>query len=271
MRLRQLAWCVCGDEDTFPYKRHVDLDVFFSDLSSAAEEFNDPGEAEASRPARSLEFVSACNRGPLGSSGMPHGIETLVERLLDIGEFASTADRAAAATDVAKVFDGYPVRLETSAASARLVGTRKSRGQQLIDERFETIFGDIVKDSELAVARLHFSKARRMLDAPEPDFENAVKEAVSSVESYLKTLTAEKDFKKAITKAVTAGVPRPVAALIEKLYAWRGDEPGVAHAATVLPNVAKAEADFACNQAMVINRYLGDVLAPESPETSAGA
>jgi hypothetical protein len=136
----------------------------------------------------------------------------------------------------------------------------------MIDKQFETIFGDTVKDSELEVARLHFSKARKLRDAAEPDFENAVKEAVLSVESYLKTLTGEKDFKKALRRAISAGVPRPVAALIEKLYAWRGDEPGVAHAATVLPDVEKPEADFACNQAMIINRYLRDVLAPEMPE-----
>jgi hypothetical protein len=58
--------------------------------------------------------------------------------------------------------------------------------------------------------------------------ENAAKEAVSSAESYLKTLTQENDFKRALRKAVQAGIPQPLAALIEKLYAWRGDEPGIA-------------------------------------------
>ncbi len=270
MRIRQLATCLCGDEDPFPYKRHVDLDAFFRDLASTAEDFDDVGEAGGSRVTRSVEFAAACNRTPLGSSGMPTGIESLVDRLLDIGEFESTADRTAAATAIARVFDGYPVRVEPGRASARLVGTEKSRGQQMIDEQFETIFGDTVKDSELKVARVHFSKARRLRDAAEPDYENVVKEAVSSVEAYLKTLTGEKDFKNALQKAVKAGVPKPLAALIEKLYAWRGDEPGVAHAGATLPDVAKAEADFACNQAMVINRYLRDVLAPDMPEVPEG-
>lgn len=269
MRLKQLAACACGDEHPFSYKRHVDLDAFFRDLASATKSFVDPGEANASRATRAVEFVAACNRTERGRSGMPRGIETLVERLLDIGEFESVADRTAAASELAKVFDGYAVRVETNEDAATLRATNKSRGQEIIDEQFETIFGDTVKDSELNVARVHFRKARRFRDAAEPDYENAVKEAVSAVEAYLRTLTGEKDFKKALQKAMKAGVPKPLGALIEKLYAWRGDEPGVAHAAAVLPNVGRAEADFACNEAMVINRYLRDVLAPEARDAGA--
>lgn len=259
-RIQQLASCVCGDHEggAFPYHRHVDLTEFFEDLGAEMPGWKDSDE---SRWSRSCSFVAACNRTKLGPSGMPTGIETLVENLLDIGEFESTSDRGRAVYVIRPIFDGYPVTIEADELSAHLLSTATSRSQQMIDERFEAIFGDTINDSELNVARLHFRKARGFLRGPSLDYENAAKEAVSSVESYLKTLTQEQDFKTALRKATRVGVPQPLGSLIEKLYAWRGDEPGVAHAGTEAPAVAKEDAEFACNQAMVINTYLRAKLA----------
>lgn len=60
----------------------------------------------------------------------------------------------------------------------------------------------------------------------------AAMEAVCSVESCLCTLTGERDMKKALKLAVKAGLPKPLDGLIEKLYAWRGNEPASRTAAT---------------------------------------
>jgi hypothetical protein len=159
----------------------VDLTEFFGDHKAEIPEWEDSDE---SRWNRSCSFVSACNRTQMGPSGMPRGIEGLVGDLLDIGEFESTADRDRAVEIVRSIFESYPVALETDALSARMLSAAKSPSQQAIDEQFETIFGDTVTNSDLDVARVHFPKARGFLRRPTPDYENAVKDAVSSVESY---------------------------------------------------------------------------------------
>jgi hypothetical protein len=257
-RLDQLAIYVCGDDGPFPYRRHVDLTAFFDDHRPVLGDWEDP---DAGRFARTTVFLAVCNRSDTGESGMPVGIERVVATLLDIGEFDSTSARDDAVPLVRSVFEGYPVEVEIEGASGRLLPTTTDPRQQIIDDQFETVFGDTIKDKDLEVARLHFRKARGFLRGTKPDYENAAKEAVGSVEAYLKTLTQEQDFKKALRKAVAAGVPRPLTALIEKLYAWRGDEPGVAHAGPTAPMVERADAEFACNQAMIINKYLRERLA----------
>lgn len=74
------------------------------------------------------------------------------------------------------------------------------------------MFEKVLKNSHLAPARAHYTKARRLLKASEPDYENAAKEGVRAVESLVKILTGESDFNKAIEKAVREGrLPRPLA------------------------------------------------------------
>jgi hypothetical protein len=48
--------------------------------------------------------------------------------------------------------------------------------------------------------------------------------------------------------------------VIEKLYAWRGNEPGVAHGSKELPTVTRADAQFALNMAAAVNLYLRERL-----------
>lgn len=263
-RAQTLAAYLCGDDsnDLFPYRRHVDLTDLFQDLAHAAPGWDDPGE---SRYRRASSFVAECNRTEFGKSGFPKGIEDLVAYLLDLGEFESAADRNSAVDLLRAVFDGYKVSLHVRDVAVSLVSTETNARQKIIDATFETAFGETLSDGDLRVARLHFQKARSFARGESPDYENAVKEAVSSIESYLKTLTGEKDFKKALAKATKVGVPKPLTVMIEKLYAWRGDEPGVGHAGISPPRVDRSDAEFACNQAMVINAYLREKLVT-SPE-----
>jgi len=66
----------------------------------------------------------------------------------------------------------------------------------------------------------------------------------------------ERDLKKALRRASEAGLPKPLDGMIEKLYAWRGNEPGIAHGGDTLPSVTRADAQFALNMAAAINLYL---------------
>jgi hypothetical protein len=51
-------------------------------------------------------------------------------------------------------------------------------------------------------------------------------------------------------------VPAPLAAMVTKLYAYRGDESGVAHGDEDLPDVDRDDAQFVVNLAAVIGVYL---------------
>jgi hypothetical protein len=71
--------------------------------------------------------------------------------------------------------------------------------------------------------------------------------------------------KKALKLAVKAGLSKPLDGLIEKLYAWRGNEPGIAPGSNELPDVERADAEFALSMAAAINLYLRERLVRDIP------
>jgi hypothetical protein len=114
---------------------------------------------------------------------------------------------------------------------------------------------------------VHYQKAHRLLRSG--DFANSAKESVCSVEAYLYTITGESEIKKALREATKAGLPKPLDGVIEKLYAWRGNEPGVAHAGKKAPAVERADAQFALNLAAVVNLYLRTRLLSDAPPSGS--
>jgi hypothetical protein len=158
-----------------------------------------------------------------------------------------------------------PVRFEVNRrGQVELLSTVTSRGQEIIERDIHTAFDQVLDDRTLDAAREHLRKARQLLGAADPDYANAAKEAVCMVESLAVTLTGERDLNRAISKSVRAGiVPAPLGEMIKKLYAYRGDEPGVAHADATVPDVDADDATFAVNLAAVIGLYLRHKLAPE--------
>jgi hypothetical protein len=239
------------EDSSFPYRRHVDLDAFFPSVEGAPD-WEDP---EAGRGERSFQFAAACNRTLLGPSGLPVGIETLVRHLLDLGEFDDTDQRDAALREISEILDSYHVAVEADSDGAVVLrNARGDRRQELIDAELHTAFGEALHESDLRVARVHYGNAQRLLRAE--DFPNAAKEAVCAVEACLSTLTGERDLKKALRRATDAGLPKPLDGIVEKLYAWRGNEPGIAHGGDEVPAVTRADAQFALNMAAAINLYL---------------
>jgi hypothetical protein len=242
------------EHDAFPYRRHVDLDDFFARIDGVPAWDN-----EGSRHTKTVQFLGACNRTPLGESRLPQGIEAVVKAMLNVGEFEDAPERDAALVLVHEIMEGYHVLIETDFdGEVQIVSTASNKRQQLIDAELHTAFGNVLHESDLNTARVHYANAQRMIRGG--DFPNAAKEAVCSVEACLSTITGEDDLKKALRKATQAGLPQPLDGVIEKLYAWRGNEPGVAHGGKELPAVTRADAQFALNMAAAVNLYLRERL-----------
>jgi hypothetical protein len=198
--------------------------------------------------------VADCNRTPTGGSGLPEGIEALVRAMLSLGEFADEAQRDAAMDVVRGIFDGYRVAIgldDDGDVQVTKAGT--DRRQKLIDDEVHTALGAVLHESDFDNAREHYLKAKQLLSRG--DAANSIKESVCSVEAFVVTITEERDFKKALRKC---GLPRTIETMIAKLYAWRGDEPGVAHGGKV--RAEAVDAQFALNMAGVANLYLRDRL-----------
>ena len=65
----------------------------------------------------------------------------------------------------------------------------------------------------------------------------------------------------ALKKAAGAGrLPKPIAEMIIKLYAYRGDEPGVSHGQAELPDGSRQEAELILNVAGAVRSYLKSAL-----------
>jgi hypothetical protein len=263
--VQALAGCVCGDDPSeyFGYRRHVDIDDFFA---FTGVEVNEPEPEGLSRWNRAAWFIDRCQRSEQsGSSGLPTNIEAFLRALLDRREFDSEDGHDRALLHVNEILRGMPVEIRAVPCGAvEVVSTTRTQAQEVLDAQIHTVFGVALADSELDAARTHYAKAKRYLEAAVPDYENAAKEAVSSVESLVRALTAEKDYTAAIKGATRAGlIPRPLDDIAIKLYAYRGNEPGVAHGSPEAPAVKKAEAELVFNLAGALGAYLAVALRAE--------
>jgi hypothetical protein len=184
--------------------------------------------------------------------------EKVIASVLDGREFSSEDRRDEGLLKVNELLRGIPVEARVATdGTTQVVSTRQTRGQRVLDEQIHTVFGETISDASLSASRTHYAKAQRYLMAADPDYENAAKEAVSSIESLVKVLTGESSYARAIRKATDAGlIPRPIDDVAIKLFAYRGNEPGVAHGSADTPNVTAEEAQLVYNLAGALGAYL---------------
>ncbi len=106
----------------------------------------------------------------------------------------------------------------------------------------------LLKEPEFKGADQHFEKAIKALSIrPNPDVENCVKDAIAALESVARVITSKNTalLDNIIRDLAKKGViPKPLNQVIEKLYAYRGNEPGISHGAVDIPKVTVNEAEF---------------------------
>lgn len=106
----------------------------------------------------------------------------------------------------------------------------------------------LLKEPEFKGTDKQFEKAINHLNLrPNPDIENCVKDAVGAIESVGKIITNDKKallsdiIKELAQKEV---IPKPLDQVFQKIYAYRGNEPGVGHGLVGLSKVTIDEAEF---------------------------
>lgn len=260
-----LANRICGGEGAFEYRTANQLDQFF--------DFADIDVSEAGGGSRfyfTQDVVAGANRSSPGPSGLPQAIEEVVKALLDPREFKDTARHVDAVDDVAELLRPAGALAEFRDPDVVLRSTRRSRSQEVLEEQIHTVFGKTVDDEAFSAARTHYRKAKRYVEAPGVDYENACKEAICSIESIALTLTGGSDLVKELRRLAREDhIPKPIAEMVIKLYAYRGDEPGIAHAGPETPDVGKEEAQLLFNLAGSIGAYLRAKLSSEEEPRSA--
>lgn len=118
----------------------------------------------------------------------------------------------------------------------------------------------LLKEDRFEGADLQFEKAIRFLNArPEPDTENCVKEAVGSVEAVARILSGKQ--KATLSKLLEkepfrSGLHPTLIQMIDKLYAYRGDAPGVSHGMVGKRSVSLDEAQLVLELSGSVITYL---------------
>lgn len=131
-------------------------------------------------------------------------------------------------------------------------------------------------DPRLALARAHYAKATSYFEnAKNPDYENAIKEAVCAVEAAAKKLfptvsasTLDDLIKKIIGTAV-GQIPKTLAGTITGLYAYRNSGEGVAHGGTGGGKVTKFFAEYvlavAASQVILLHDIAASITQTDTP------
>ena len=118
----------------------------------------------------------------------------------------------------------------------------------------------LLKEPEFTGADKHFEKALKALNTrPNPDVENCVKDAISAIESVGRIIfNDEKALLSDIIRKMARNktIPKPLDEAIQKVYAYRGDQPGVAHGLVGTSKVTIDEAEFVLAMSAAIIIYL---------------
>lgn len=108
---------------------------------------------------------------------------------------------------------------------------------------------------ELVPVRSQWLKAKNFTFGSTPDFENAIKESVSSIESALRILTGRpKGTLGDLLK--DAQLDKDVERLVSQAYGYASNRDGVRHGGTLPSTLTKAEAEFFLNFAAASITYL---------------
>ena len=136
-------------------------------------------------------------------------------------------------------------------------GKIEKRGSGFVDTNIKEA-RILLKEPEFKGADQHFEKAVKALNTrPKPDVENCIKDAVAAIESVGRIITNDENalLSDIIKGAVKKGaIPQPLDQTFQKVYAYRGNEPGVVHGAVDASKVTEAEAELilAMSAAMII-------------------
>ena len=118
----------------------------------------------------------------------------------------------------------------------------------------------LLKEPEFKGADEHFGKAINALNVrPKSDAENCIKDAVAAIESVGRVIVHNDKalLNDIIKNAATKGViPKPLDQTFQKVYAYRGSEPGVAHGAVDSSKVTEAEAELILSMSAAMIIYL---------------
>jgi len=140
-------------------------------------------------------------------------------------------------------------------------GQFQRRGRAQTQKNIQRV-GTVLANPDLADARNHYNRARAFFDQrPEPDVQNCVKEAVCALESCVFTLSKQSNsnnFTKTIKQIEK--IPPTISEGIVKLYAYRGDAKGVAHAAPQGSQVSEIEAELVLSLVASYITYIVDLL-----------
>ena len=94
----------------------------------------------------------------------------------------------------------------------------------------------------------HWRKVQRYTAPPDPDWENAVKEAITALEALAKLVVADDNVTlgKALSRAPLRDVLHPsIVSQLQALWGYTNTEPGIRHAGTTAPAAIAADAQFA--------------------------
>jgi hypothetical protein len=138
-------------------------------------------------------------------------------------------------------------------------GKVEKTGSGFIDARVKEA-RYLLKEPEFKGADEHFEKALKALNTrPNPDVENCIKDAVAAIESVGRIIVNDE---KALLSDIIKGmakckvIPKPLDEAIQKVYAYRGDQPGVAHGLVGASKVTIDEAEFVLAMSAAIIIYL---------------
>jgi len=163
-----------------------------------------------------------------------------------------------------KLRDDLPVQINTLFREEQLGfelrdGKVEKVGSGFIDAKVKEA-RYLLKEPEFKGADKHFEKAIKALNVrPNPDVENCVKDAVAAIESVGRIIVGdEKALLDDIIKDMSKKgiIPKPLDQTIQKIYAYRGDQPGIAHGLVGASKVTTDEAEFVLAMSAAIIIYL---------------
>lgn len=155
-----------------------------------------------------------------------------------------------------EVYDALEYLLEEDNDKTTAMAVNSALGKQGSAYRFVGHgFVPMTNDVELATvesasdlpapfygAEQHLARALGLLgDRDNPDFRNAIKEAISGVESAVKVITGQSNFRKGLEKP---GKHSQLTQAWSNMYTWTSNEEGVRHGMTEDPNIGLAEARY---------------------------
>lgn len=138
-------------------------------------------------------------------------------------------------------------------------GLLEKKGSAFIDAQIQQA-RFLLKEPVFIGADQQFEKAINSLNVrPQPDVENCIKDAVASIESVGRIISNDE---KALLNNVIKDfsqkgiIPKPLDEALQKIYAYRGDAPGVAHGLVGESKVTIDEAELVLALSAAVIIYL---------------